>query len=369
MKTTKNSWIVKIVLMTSAAALLLTGCGGKPAASDISSSKSGIQTASYAVSRLSGQSLGHSFEASDGSLTITLPAGWEKDDSLSASAILAVSDRSKEKYAMIIPVSASKLGNTASLETAKKWFLANSKVSLEHFSLKANEDIKIGGLPAARLEFSGTAKGADIHYLAALIEKDQSYYQVITWSTSSLFSQYKDEFDAIIASANILKGNTAIAAAPVIGSAVSDVTLVTNGSKTAGITIPEGWSRDTGLTSSADIEASHPSTEDYLVVLQEDRSDFSKNTTISEYYNLVNGNMQKEMSHPVQGKLRQTTVGGLPALQYVLSGEVGNVKISYLVTLIASNTHYTQVLLWTRADEMDAKLQNYLYIANTFREL
>lgn len=370
MKTTDNHFILKITLVAVAAAMLLSACGTKNAASEVSADRSGVKTASYAISKLSSsEAKGHSFEASDGSLTLSLPAGWEKDNALSQTAVLAASDRSQEKYVMIVPVSASKLDDTASLDTARKWFLANSKVSLQYFNLIANEDVSIDGLPAAQIEFSGAARGVNVHYLAAIVEKNHSYYQIITWSTEKLFSQYKNEFAAIIASVNILKENSAVAAAPVLGSAVSNVTLVTTGDKRAGITIPEGWTSDSGLTTGADIQASHPSTEDYMVVLQEDRSDFSQNTTITDYFKLVNDNMKLSMKNPVQDKPRQITVGGLNALQYVLTGEVGRVKVSYLVTLVASENHFTQVLLWTRADELGSKLQNYLYIANTYREL
>lgn len=370
MKIMFSRFILKTAIAAAAAALLLSGCGGKNGASGVPSGKTSVQTASYAISKLSAnESKGHTLESSDGSLTLTLPSGWEKDSSLSQAAVLAVSDRALDKYAMVVPVSASKLDDTASLDTARKWFLANSKVSLQNFNLIANNDIDIGRLAAAQVEFSGIARGVNIHYLAAIVEKDHSYYQIITWSTEKLFSQYKNEFAAIIGSVNIIKGNSAVAAAPTLGSAISNVTLVTTGDKRAGITIPEGWTSDSGLTAGADIQASHPSTEDYMVVLQEDRSDFSQNTTISDYYALVSSNMKKSMKNPAQDKPRQITVGGLNALQYVLTGEVGRVKVSYLVTLVASENHFTQVLLWTRADEMNAKLQNYLYIANTYREL
>ncbi|WP_223068227.1 DcrB-related protein [Paenibacillus caui] len=369
MKTTGDR-ISKLVLLTAASMVFIGGCGSKDSAVQTAATNVKSQ-ASYSISKASyaaKTSKRHAIEATDGSLRLTVPDGWEKDDTLNRAAALAVSDRSREKYALIIPVSRNALSKGAALESFKKRFIADTKVALHNFRIVESKDISIGGFPAQTVEFYGTARNVNLHYLAAIMEKDRHFYQIITWSTESRFSDYKDEFLNVVQSFKILKENTA-ASVPVLGSAAAEASLLISSDQETGITVPEGWTADSDLTAGADLQASHPATEDYLVVLRERRSEFSQNTTITDYYRLVSDNMKHSIQNARQDKPRQTSVGGLTAVQFMLSGEVDKVKVSYLVTLVASGDHFTQVLLWTRSDQMEEKLKTYKYIVNSFREL
>ncbi|WP_138495972.1 DUF1795 domain-containing protein [Paenibacillus pinistramenti] len=362
--------LAKLAVAAAAGTLLLTGCGMKRAASDeiMNESRSKTESLAFAKTAYSGSQAGIKIEDASGSLSLTLPQGWKKDDSLNRSAALAVSDRAKEKYCLVVPVSSNILKN-ATVDSLKKKMLADTKVALQNYHFVGYGETTIDGIPAQTAEFYGTARNVDVHYLTAVMKKGSAFYQIITWSTSDLFEGYKKEFENVIQSFRIVNSSTPEAAISVMGSAPSAISLVTSSDQQSSITIPEGWTRDTALADSADIQASRPASEDYLVVLREDRSDFSKNTTINDYSNLVSTNMKQSIQNPQQDKPRQITVGGLSALQYVISGEVGKVKISYLVTLVASEDHFTQVLLWTRSDMFAGKKQNYLYIVNTFREM
>ncbi|GGA36353.1 hypothetical protein [Paenibacillus physcomitrellae] len=359
----------KLALAAVAGGLLLTGCVFKRPAADQLQSEIQSRTASLTLSKISSSVQAvNRIEDADGSLGLTFPQGWVRDDNLNKSAVLGVSDRSKEKYCLIVRMP-SNLIKDATLDSMRRKLLADTKVALQNYHLVENGDTLIGGLPAKMVEFYGTARNVNVRYLAAVYEKDGTFYQIITWSTSDLFADYKDEFEKVIQSFRVVKPNVKTTALPVLGSAASDISLVISPDKHASITIPEGWAQDAGLASGADIQASHPSTEDYIVVLREDRSDFSQNTTINDYSKLVSDNMKQAIQNAKQEPAERITIGGLNALQYVITGEVDKVKISYLVTLIASEDHFTQVLMWTRADMFADKKQNYLYIVNTFREM
>ncbi|ANS75528.1 hypothetical protein AWM70_13735 [Paenibacillus yonginensis] len=359
----------KLAIAAISGMILLAGCGIKRPSADELPNEIQSRTGALPLSKTSSslQSVNR-IEDVDGSLGLTFPQGWVRDDNLNKAAVLGVSDRSKEKYCLIVRMP-SNLLKDATLDSMRRKLLADTKVALQNYRFVENGDITIDGLPAKTVEFYGTARSVNVRYLAAVLEKDGTFYQIITWSTSDLFAGYKDEFKKVIQSFQIMKPNTKTSVLPVLGSAASDISLVTSSDHHASITIPEGWSKDSGLASGADIQASHPSTEDYIVVLREDRSGFSPNTTINDYSKLVSSNMKEAIQNAKQEIPEQITIGGLTALQYVITGEVDKVKISYLVTIIASKDHFTQVLMWTRSDLFEAKKQNYLYIVNTFREL
>lgn len=363
MKNNPTKFFSKITLLALVIALAITGCSSNKA-----DPKSANQDKNKPVTtaKEEKQAEGNTMQSSDGSVQITLKDGWLENKNLNDLAVIGAANILKKKYVMVIPISKSSLSKDATLEDFKELFSNNNKLALKNYTEVESQDITIDSQPAKLVEFYGSVQEIDVHYLTGLVGKGNTYYQVITWSTEKDFPDHKSEFLDIINSLKILKEtNTSNQTL----QTTDDTTTIEDKDKTISIDVPKNWSEDLSLSDEATLQASRPASEDYLVILREKKTDLPAGVTLNKYLELITTNMKSGLVNPQHTEAKSVTINGVNALQCELSGEINKIKVTYLLTAIASNDHFTQILLWTRTDMMKDKRENYAKIANTFKEL
>ncbi|WP_020618199.1 hypothetical protein [Paenibacillus daejeonensis] len=300
-------------------------------------------------------------------IQITLPDGWREDNELNPVARLSASNRAKEKYIMVLATSKQDLAEGAGLDDYINIFKENTTPSVENFDATEATDTTIDGAPAKQIEITGEVQRIKVHYLATFVEKDDAFYQVISWSTQAQFPDHKEEFDAMSHSLQVLKPLEASVGNDGGGSA--DLQAYEGTSGNFQIMLPSDWTEETTLTPGADIQAARMAQEDYVAIITESKSTFSDGTALEDYLDLV---LQNGMLEAIEGAQmsdpQSVTVNGNAGLQFTLTGAVEKVKVGYMITVVETNGHFSQVIFWTLEQMLDQKLPAYNEYLQTFEE-
>jgi hypothetical protein len=126
------------------------------------------------------------------------------------------------------------------------------------------------------------------------------------------------------------------------------------------ITVPAGWLENALDTVKTDMKAGNPIQEMYVMVLNEEKSNFTDETTLDDYTTLVRNAMIEQVTDPEASTPTELTIDGHVARQYSIKGATKNVKIAFLITTIESAEHFHQIVTWTlisRIDQNQATLQ------------
>jgi hypothetical protein len=313
---------------------------------------------------------GKTFTSSDGQVQLTLDKGWTEDPAIQKQAILGVSQRKKEKYAMVNIVPKSSMADNATLEDFKAVVMTNLTSALTDAKEANTTTVQVDSTEAQLFEMSGEAQKVKLHYLMALVEKGGAFYQVSTWSSQSKFTAVKEDLLKAIQSFKVVK-EVPLDAVPSSPDSDKDAgtTTLKSDDKTLEITVPSYMKNEMELSAEAEIQASRAIQEEYLIVLHERKDTFEDGFTLEDYHKAINDNMINTLTNPVPTEVKSIKVNGQKALQYELIGEVDKVKVGYLVTLVETDDHYTQVLFWTLQNRMDEKRDMFLKAANTFKVL
>ena len=102
------------------------------------------------------------------------------------------------------------------------------------------------------------------------------------------------------------------------------------------LVVPKDWREMKELNEAAELQAGNPSTEQYIMVLSEKKSDFD-NMTLSRHHQLTRESMMQKMQNPSAGQTRQLTINGKSALQDEISGTQSGMDIVFLHTTIEAD--------------------------------
>ena len=320
------------------------------------------------------------FTSKDGQVELTVNKGWVEDPVLNEQAILAVSERKNEKYAIVNALLKSNMADGATLDDFKAIFMSNIDLSITNAEESNNKTINVASTEAQLFEITGEAQKVKVHYLVALLEKGGSFYQIITWSTQSKFEDNKQELLQAIESFKVLKETPTTPASTSTSPPEStdpnnkdgkniELTTMTSDDKKAEITIPASMSYELELSPDADIQASRMQQEEYMMVLRESKDTFADNFTLTDYSTAVTDSMSQTLLNATLTEPKEMKINGNPAVQYELSGEIDKIKISYLITLVETDGNFTQLLFWTLQNRMDEKRDMFINAANTFKEV
>ncbi|MGF7047957.1 hypothetical protein J2T13_002463 [Paenibacillus sp. DS2015] len=288
-------------------------------------------------------------------IQLTIPTDWIEDEQLNDSAIISASKQSQDKYVMVIANQKSDFSDETSLDDFVNIFKENTKISVDQMKvvntddMVSTEDIEVDGVSAKLVEFTGEVQKIKAHYLTAMIEKGNRFYQIISWSSEKGFSNSKDEFLEIIKSFKVLKEEDSVSLSPVTNQDQGETAEFTSEDGMMTISLPANWNKQSNLMEDADIQASKIDSEDYLGIISEDKELFADDTTLEEYHKLI---VESQTNSGVLENLKihdpvKTQVDGRDALQFEVTGEITKVKVAYLFTLVDHPHHFTQVIFWT----------------------
>lgn len=135
------------------------------------------------------------------------------------------------------------------------------------------------------------------------------------------------------------------------------------------LTVPVGWQVRPELHERAGIKAANLLQETYVILITENKSDFSDDMTLDSFTELTQGAMIKRVTNGSASLPSPVTINDNEGRQYTLDGVVNGVKISYLVTAVETAANYHQIITWTLRSRMDQNRAVLKKVTESFRSI
>lgn len=133
------------------------------------------------------------------------------------------------------------------------------------------------------------------------------------------------------------------------------------------LTVPAGWRENSSLNDQADIKAGNSLAEMYVIVITEQKADFTDETTLDQYTKITRDSMISNLESAESSPPVPVTINGNTARQYELQGVNKNVKLAYLVTSVETGAHFDQIVTWTLQSRIDKNQTTLQKVTETFR--
>jgi hypothetical protein len=147
-------------------------------------------------------------EFSDNSFAVIMPASWSLRSDLNAGADLQMGNSYKEAYVIIISDNKMDLDDL-SLEEHSDRTRPFIKEGLKNCRESGPEYMNNGSFPILRYRLTGSFKGVNVIYWHVTLETEEHYHQIVLWSLKSKFSQNEADFNAVIQSFEVKRGDGA----------------------------------------------------------------------------------------------------------------------------------------------------------------
>lgn len=148
-----------------------------------------------------------------------------------------------------------------------------------------------------------------------------------------------------------------------------DTQAITSNDGSCELSVPNSWSKQTGLNAEATLQVANPREEVYAIIIREPKTDFPKSTTLDKLVNLVRDNARKSITDPVFTEPTSTTIGGFSAKQFEVGGTVSGIKAKYLYAVIETPKNYYQAMSWTLADKWSENKPKLQEAIDSFKEI
>jgi hypothetical protein len=165
------------------------------------------------------------------------------------------------------------------------------------------------------------------------------------------------------------------AAAPPAGSGSGQsavdqgqTTVVTASDKKSQLTVPASW-KDVPPSfreELAVIQRGDLRREQYVIVATLDRDDFEDFDAFSAA--MLEG-AQGALDEAEVGQPRNLTLGGLPAVQYEITGKAQGIKVVFWYTMVSGKNGFYQVVAWTLPSKRAEAEPTITQVISSFREL
>jgi hypothetical protein len=133
------------------------------------------------------------------------------------------------------------------------------------------------------------------------------------------------------------------------------------------LTVPAGWRENSSLNDQANIKAGNSLAEMYVIVITEEKADFTDETTLDQYTNITRDSMTSNLESVDSSPPVQVTINGNPGRQYEIHGTTKNVKLAYLITAVETSAHFHQIVTWTLRSRIDKNQTTLQKVTETFR--
>jgi hypothetical protein len=131
--------------------------------------------------------------ASDGGkLKITTSGMWVRRTDLNKEAPLQAAYNDEGMFVMVIPDAKSTLPNMT-LEQHHQLTRDHMLQKMQNGSATSPVSITVDGHPALQDELSGTRDRADLHFLHTTVDEDDSFQQILAWTSQSRWQKQNAE--------------------------------------------------------------------------------------------------------------------------------------------------------------------------------
>jgi hypothetical protein len=113
--------------------------------------------------------------------------------------------------------------------------------------------------------------------------------------------------------------------------------------------IPQGWKEMDDLHDDAELAMGASHRERYMIALIESKIDLEY--SFDECMEITRGTTLDNVENDQLSEPVELSVNGCPAIQYVLSGTVDKLNITYLLTYIDGENNYGQIICWSLKSE------------------
>jgi hypothetical protein len=134
------------------------------------------------------------------------------------------------------------------------------------------------------------------------------------------------------------------------------------------ITVPGGWREDRELNEEADLTASNRFQEVYIVVLNENKQDYTNDSTLENFTWTKRESGMSNVSSQVTTDPTPIIINGNQAMQYELHGVVDHMKIGYIITTIETSGSYHFLIAWTLESRFGANKNALQEVTRSFKE-
>ena len=136
------------------------------------------------------------------------------------------------------------------------------------------------------------------------------------------------------------------------------------------VSIPGYMTKTYNLNDAASLQYLNAAKETYVIVIEDSKeelldagSPFKNPEDFYDHFERSFVDKSSEIS-----ALKTLKINGKPAVQVEITKSFGDYSVSYLVTVIESDTHFYKMLAWTILDYRDMYMVDFKKIANSFRD-
>ena len=132
------------------------------------------------------------------------------------------------------------------------------------------------------------------------------------------------------------------------------------------IEVPTPWFPDKRLNKRAELGASFPLGEMYVVVFYESADRLPKKISLERYSAFTRGAILDGLGSPSEEKVGTRSIDGYDSLEYELRGTFKNHELVYLHDVLRTETHFVQILAWTVGSHFDENSETLRSVINSF---
>jgi hypothetical protein len=134
------------------------------------------------------------------------------------------------------------------------------------------------------------------------------------------------------------------------------------------LTVPGTWREDKELHDQATLQVSNRFSELYVVVLTNNKADFTDEMDIDTLTQALRKDMSGNVNQAESGNPISISIDGNPARQFEMSGAVEGIKAKYIYTVVDAPQNYYQIISWTLASRYESNKSKLLEVVDSFKE-
>lgn len=134
--------------------------------------------------------------SADGNIRLNVPKDWSELKDLNDAAELQTGNRGKEQFVIILSENKADFDN---MTLQKHHQITRDAIVEKMKNATAGEsaEVTIDGRPALQDEIGGTQDGTNIVFLHTTVEGNESFHQILAWTSKSRWDRQKEKLREI----------------------------------------------------------------------------------------------------------------------------------------------------------------------------
>ncbi len=151
--------------------------------------------------------------STDGKVQLTVPTGW-KTQNLNDQAVIQVAKAREEFYAIVVPRNKEDFDETANVDDLVTLMQKDMESVVENAEITDSKPIEINGLRGRQFEVKGSVEKLRVTYIFFVLETEEQYYQIMSWTLTSRFQKNKPILRDVMSSFKLTKTADRISVSP-----------------------------------------------------------------------------------------------------------------------------------------------------------